>query len=62
MSGDAGFNVIVEHNGKRKSTAWRPTYEPAVDYARTLSRAAKKGETIYVEDAKTKERRWTRHV
>lgn len=57
-----GYEVVVEEHGKRKSTAWRPSYEPAVAYARTLSRAARKGQTVFVQDAGTGERRWTRHV
>jgi len=58
-----GYNVCRQ-SGKtgRIVSAWRPDHSAAVMYARTLSRTVPKGDTVYVEDAETKERKWTLHV
>lgn len=64
MSGasPSGYNVILDRKSRRIVDAWRPDKGAAIDYARTLSRTAKKGDSVYVEEASTKKREWTHHV
>lgn len=54
-----GYQVIVERDGKRLFSAWRPSLKPAETYARTLSQTTRETDLVYVEDVETKERRWT---
>lgn len=54
----SGFHVVVDRASGHVSRSWRPELSAAMMYARTLQRATGPGDRVWVEDARTRERRW----